>query len=398
MRKWYRWERVRTTRIEVSCVVGLAERDAIAQIARRCEEALDQITVLLGVRPINRRISVFLYPDLDSFRRCELIQGTLFEAGAGPNYISLPYKPWDQIAATVVHELTHIAVQHRITRNSLLLLDEGLAMYAPAELHPRATRPPGICLSEPLQTLADGSSLRDCMVTPLLCSDAYDHVHAFALYLIHHYGINRFMELIRCSAHRNKDKRTRRFGPAVQKIYGVTVDQLEQRWRQDCAMTRDGWMLCWDWVLPDARRAIEAARQYAQEQGSSSVEPHHLLRAALQRHESVATQLIAPLAPVCDVLQCLENLPVCEAPEEPLSWALATRQCIALAINEASCLGRTYIGTEHFVLGVLRQELNPACHILNEFGIELESLRTAARERYRTTKRNRQSHLTTARE
>ena len=53
----------------------------------------------------------------------------------------------------------------------------------------------------------------------------------------------------------------------------------------------------------------------------------------------------------------------------------AGRQVIVLAQDEARELGHSYIGTEHLLLGVLRDEEGLAARLLASFGAELEEVR-----------------------
>lgn len=52
-----------------------------------------------------------------------------------------------------------------------------------------------------------------------------------------------------------------------------------------------------------------------------------------------------------------------------------TRQAIQFAIDEARKFGHKYIGTEHLLLGVLREGNNIPARVLAERGIQIESLR-----------------------
>jgi ATP-dependent Clp protease ATP-binding subunit ClpC len=52
-----------------------------------------------------------------------------------------------------------------------------------------------------------------------------------------------------------------------------------------------------------------------------------------------------------------------------------TRQAISLAIDEARKLGHKYVGTEHLLLGILREGSNLPAKVLSQRGVKLESLR-----------------------
>jgi ATP-dependent Clp protease ATP-binding subunit ClpA len=44
-------------------------------------------------------------------------------------------------------------------------------------------------------------------------------------------------------------------------------------------------------------------------------------------------------------------------------------------MNEATRLGHSYVGTEHLLLGLLREEKGIAAQVLNSFGVTLEKAR-----------------------
>ena len=51
------------------------------------------------------------------------------------------------------------------------------------------------------------------------------------------------------------------------------------------------------------------------------------------------------------------------------------RQVVVLAQDEARSLRHNYIGTEHLLLGLLREEEGLAARVLSELGVELEAVR-----------------------
>lgn len=53
----------------------------------------------------------------------------------------------------------------------------------------------------------------------------------------------------------------------------------------------------------------------------------------------------------------------------------AVRAVIAMAADEAAALGRPYVGTEHLLLGLLREREAPACRVLQSCGLTTERVR-----------------------
>ena len=52
------------------------------------------------------------------------------------------------------------------------------------------------------------------------------------------------------------------------------------------------------------------------------------------------------------------------------------KKVLALAAKEAKMLNHTYVGTEHILLGLLREGDNVAARVLNNLGVKVETLRT----------------------
>jgi ATP-dependent Clp protease ATP-binding subunit ClpC len=63
-----------------------------------------------------------------------------------------------------------------------------------------------------------------------------------------------------------------------------------------------------------------------------------------------------------------------------------TRKAISFAIDEARKFGHTYIGTEHLLLGILREGTNVPAAVLTERGVNLDKLREEVLNILRTSK------------
>jgi ATP-dependent Clp protease ATP-binding subunit ClpC len=62
--------------------------------------------------------------------------------------------------------------------------------------------------------------------------------------------------------------------------------------------------------------------------------------------------------------------------EQPLSQTPRAKTLIQYACQEAYDLNHNYVGTEHLVLGTLRDEESVASQILMGFGVSLDTVRT----------------------
>lgn len=58
-----------------------------------------------------------------------------------------------------------------------------------------------------------------------------------------------------------------------------------------------------------------------------------------------------------------------------LLYAPRVKKVLALANKEAQALNHTYVGTEHILLGLLRESDGVAARILNDLGVDVEQTR-----------------------
>src|SRR3954467_9680223 len=120
-----------------------------------------------------------------------------------------------------------------------------------------------------------------------------------------------------------------------------------------------------------ARGTIFLARKEAIDAGASAIETDHLLIGVLHEPlewlEAVCPDLRA------DKIRTEPQGGPCEQTNVPLSNQ--SKRAIAYAAEEAERLHHSWIGREHIVLGLLREEECVACRILREYGADLKVLR-----------------------
>ncbi|MCG8405470.1 MAG: hypothetical protein MI923_09755 [Phycisphaerales bacterium] len=128
-----------------------------------------------------------------------------------------------------------------------------------------------------------------------------------------------------------------------------------------------------------ARRAMALANQEAIRLHHDYLAPVHLLLGILSMGSSVATLVLKNLDIDLETLRNDANKLVKPGDKELHQTKMAqradTRQAIQFAIDEARKLGHKYVGTEHLLLGVLREGHNIPAQILAERGVKIERLR-----------------------
>ena len=137
----------------------------------------------------------------------------------------------------------------------------------------------------------------------------------------------------------------------------------------------------WARFRDDARKAFVVAETEALGRGQSFRSPEHLLLGLLAEPESPACRALLALDVDLDRLREATESRCRVAParegEAPLSPAGG--QAFTLAYKEQAMLGDERTGTEHVLLGLLREPDGVAGRILEEFGVSLTGLREIVR-------------------
>ena len=130
----------------------------------------------------------------------------------------------------------------------------------------------------------------------------------------------------------------------------------------------------------DARRAIFFARWEAQQSRSAYIEPIHLLL-SLTHDDSKANQLFALSAQAESFRKQLRphsSAKISASVDLPLSNP--GKRILAYATQEADKLASRPIGTEHLLLGLLREKQSDVPQTLAKAGIDLHSARNQIRK------------------
>ena len=128
-----------------------------------------------------------------------------------------------------------------------------------------------------------------------------------------------------------------------------------------------------------ARQVIRQAEEKAAEMGSSQYSSEHILLGLLSEVEGVAAIALQNMGIDLDTLKT-EILRGMKQADSPLSKAapepsLSSRQVLEAVIQEAQAMQVTYIGTEHLLLGVVREKEGLAAEVLSDMGVDLDRAR-----------------------
>ena len=128
-----------------------------------------------------------------------------------------------------------------------------------------------------------------------------------------------------------------------------------------------------------AQRAILIAQEEAKRLNHDYVGTEHILLGLVAINEGVAAQVLANLgvdlkrvrAEIEKIVGTGDNvMQLGEIPFTPRS-----KKVLELAVEEAQKMGHTYVGTEHILLGLIREEEGVAARVLENLGIRLEVVR-----------------------
>ncbi|HEX8141760.1 MAG TPA: exo-beta-N-acetylmuramidase NamZ domain-containing protein [Pyrinomonadaceae bacterium] len=128
-----------------------------------------------------------------------------------------------------------------------------------------------------------------------------------------------------------------------------------------------------------ARRVIFFARYEASQFGTPAIEPEHLLLGLMREDKGLMSRFFprsrASLEAIRQEVQArtLHREMISTSVELPL--APETKRVLAYAHEESDRLEHRHIGTEHLLLGLLREERTMAAEILYERGLRLEAVR-----------------------
>ncbi len=127
-----------------------------------------------------------------------------------------------------------------------------------------------------------------------------------------------------------------------------------------------------------ARRVLTLAQEEAQHFSHSYIGTEHILLGLVREEEGIAARVLINLGVVLSKVRSAVEFIIGRG-EKPGSDEIGlsprAKRVIELAIDEARHLGHNYIGTEHLLLGLLREGEGIAASVLDSFGITLERAR-----------------------
>src|SRR5271156_89443 len=128
-----------------------------------------------------------------------------------------------------------------------------------------------------------------------------------------------------------------------------------------------------------ARRVIFFARYEASQFGQPHIETEHLLLGLLREDKALTNRFLRSNYSSVEAIrrQIEGHTTIRESISTSVDLPISNecKRVLAYAAEEAERLGHKYVGTEHLLLGLLREEKCFASEILQERGLRLSTIR-----------------------
>ncbi|HYO48380.1 MAG TPA: Clp protease N-terminal domain-containing protein, partial [Chloroflexia bacterium] len=127
-----------------------------------------------------------------------------------------------------------------------------------------------------------------------------------------------------------------------------------------------------------ARKVLQLAQEEAQGLGHNYIGTEHLLLGLLGESDGVASRVLASLG-----IELGKVRPAVEAAIGRGTYDVTgevgltprAKRVIELAVDEARRLNHHYVGTEHLLLGLVREGEGTGARVLEDLGVSLETIR-----------------------
>lgn len=127
-----------------------------------------------------------------------------------------------------------------------------------------------------------------------------------------------------------------------------------------------------------ARQVLVLAKDEATTMHHGLLGTEHILLGLLREEEGLAARVLASFDLTTNRIRpaVLKIVPEgISSYSTPTPYTPRAKKALELALREALSLGHNYIGTEHILLGLIRENEGVAMRILADFGLDAEKIR-----------------------
>ena len=128
-----------------------------------------------------------------------------------------------------------------------------------------------------------------------------------------------------------------------------------------------------------AKRVLALAQDEAIRFNHNYIGTEHLLLGLVREGEGVAARVLdslgVELSKVRTAVEFIIGRGDSTTSPSEITLSPRTKKLIELAVDESRKLGHSHVGTEHLLLGLIRDDGSMACEILKAQGVTLEKIR-----------------------
>ncbi len=126
-----------------------------------------------------------------------------------------------------------------------------------------------------------------------------------------------------------------------------------------------------------AQKVLALAQEEAVRLGHNNIGTEHILLGLIREGEGIAAKALQALGLGLDKIQGEVEALIGRGTEKPanINYTPRAKKVIELSMDEARKLGHTYVGTEHILLGLIREGEGVAARVLNNLDVSLNKAR-----------------------
>lgn len=126
-----------------------------------------------------------------------------------------------------------------------------------------------------------------------------------------------------------------------------------------------------------AQKVLALAQEEAVRLGHKNIGTEHILLGLIREGDGIAAKALQALGLGLDKIQSEVESLIGRGGEQPsnINYTPRAKKVIELSMDEARKLGHTYVGTEHILLGLIREGEGVAARVLNNLGVSLNKAR-----------------------
>ena len=126
-----------------------------------------------------------------------------------------------------------------------------------------------------------------------------------------------------------------------------------------------------------AQKVLIYSQEEARRLQHDAVGTEHLLLGLIREGEGVAARVLGNLGINLEQVRekIISLVGTGPAPVQEVSLTPRTKKVLELSVDEARQQGAGYVGTEHLLLGLIREGEGVAARILNDLGANLQQVR-----------------------